>query len=174
MTAETARQQLAAPSRSSADAVRVRRAAAADVAALAEIEQRCFEDDAWTVDALARELAEPHALVLLAAGGADPGAAHGYVSLRLVEDHGELLRIAVLPGRRQCGLGRHLLTAGLEALRQRGARRCTLEVRADNDAALALYRASGFRGVDARRAYYRDRCDALVLAIELLTGERPA
>lgn len=148
-------------------AARLRQATTVDLEALVEIEQRCFPDDAWTSAALARELAEPHALLLLLALAAgEPGAA-GYVSLRRVGDDGELLRIAVLPGRRRRGLGRRLLAAGLDALRARGARRCSLEVRADNHAALALYEASGLRVVHRRRGYYRDRGDALVLAVDL-------
>jgi len=54
------------------------------------------------------------------------------------------------------GLGRRLMTAGLERLRRRGAARATLYVEADNEPAVRLYRSIGFadRTVDVQ---YRRR-----------------
>jgi ribosomal protein S18 acetylase RimI-like enzyme/ketosteroid isomerase-like protein len=43
------------------------------------------------------------------------------------------------------GIGRTLVDRAMEAARERGAKRIELDVNADNDAALALYAACGFR-----------------------------
>ena len=52
--------------------------------------------------------------------------------------------LAVRPGRRGAGIGRALLAAVESAAREMGCGRITLEVRADNDRAKALYRKTGF------------------------------
>ena len=49
----------------------------------------------------------------------------------------------------------------------RGAERVILEVRADNDAARALYAGAGFTTLQTRRGYYPGGVDALVLALDL-------
>ena len=72
-------------------------------------------------------------------------------------------------GRPPGGVGRALVEAGLDAAARRGAARCFLEVRGDNGAAIALYRALGFNARGTRSGYYPDGTDALLMARELAT-----
>jgi ribosomal-protein-alanine N-acetyltransferase len=65
------------------------------------------------------------------------------------------LTIAVRPTERRRGLGRRLLTAVIDRVREAGARTLFLEVGADNPPARALYEAMGFRVIGRRPAYYR-------------------
>jgi ribosomal protein S18 acetylase RimI-like enzyme len=58
---------------------------------------------------------------------------------------GNLYRLAVLPDARRRGVARALVEAGHAHLRAQGARRVTAVVGADEDAALALWRAVGYR-----------------------------
>ena len=51
--------------------------------------------------------------------------------------------------------------------RRRGASFITLEVRARNLAAIALYADFGFRQVAVRKGYYAGREDALIMECEL-------
>lgn len=51
--------------------------------------------------------------------------------------------LAVAPGHRGAGLGRALMAAGEDWLRARGCPKLQLMVRAENEAALAFYRALG-------------------------------
>jgi len=70
----------------------------------------------------------------------------------------------VLPAHRRQGLGRALLAHVLATGRAIGAPRATLEVRASNTAAIALYSAAGFFQAAVRRDYYSKPIeDALVL-----------
>lgn len=55
------------------------------------------------------------------------------------------LGVSVDPDRRRLGIGRALIDAALQAAAMAGARRVQLAVLAGNDAALALFRAAGFR-----------------------------
>ena len=71
-----------------------------------------------------------------------------------------LYSLAVDPQARGLGLARSLVAAEAEALR-RGAAALTLEVRVDNEAAIRLYEALGYRGLGRRSDYYEDGADAL-------------
>jgi ribosomal-protein-alanine N-acetyltransferase len=76
----------------------------------------------------------------------------------------ELENIAVLPQFRRQRVGRELLSALLAHAAQRRAKRILLEVRESNEAAICLYRASGFQLLGRRRVYYRNPAeDALIL-----------
>jgi ribosomal-protein-alanine N-acetyltransferase len=106
-------------------------------------------------------------LALVAVAGADVA---GYVLLYLVLDEVTILNIAVAPPHQGQGLGRQLLQAALRASREHGARRCLLEVRASNRAALALYEGEGFIEDGVRKDYYpagSGREDALLMSKEL-------
>ena len=63
----------------------------------------------------------------------------------------QVLSIAVRAGARGKGVGRMLLESGCEYLRSTGAREVKLEVRPDNEAALALYRRAGFKRLGTLR-----------------------
>lgn len=77
---------------------------------------------------------------LLARDGA--GRMIGYNWLKIDGDHGEIYVIGVgEPGR---GLGRTLMLAGLDRMRERGVTTASLYVEGDNDPAVHLYRSLGF------------------------------
>ncbi|MBI4082416.1 MAG: ribosomal protein S18-alanine N-acetyltransferase [Candidatus Lambdaproteobacteria bacterium] len=132
--------------------------------AVAGLERRCF-DEPWDADTYCSLLANPavRAWLLLDARG----QGIGLLSFQQVADEAELYRIGVVPEHRRNGQGRRLLAHWLGWLRARGIRRVALEVRADNMAAQALYRAVGFREAGRRPGYYaRGAADALVYVVE--------
>ncbi|MDX1510349.1 MAG: ribosomal protein S18-alanine N-acetyltransferase [Nitriliruptorales bacterium] len=77
-------------------------------------------------------------------------------------DDCHLLAIAVARSRRRRGLGRALLVRLVEDAADRAAGPMTLEVRADNLAAIGLYRSCGFVETGRRPSYYRD-ADAVIM-----------
>ena len=87
----------------------------------------------------------------------------GYAILRTVAGEGELLRIAVRPDVRGRGIARKLMEQVERAAREAGADSLFLEVRAGNEPALALYRASGFEENGRRKDYYRFPTEDAVL-----------
>ncbi len=88
----------------------------------------------------------------------------GYVVALDAADEGEILNLAVAPGRQRHGLGRTLVLDILERLGDRGVRYVYLEVRESNAPARALYAAHGFKEVGRRQRYYRRPVeDAIVL-----------
>jgi len=82
----------------------------------------------------------------------------------------EVLNIGVAAAHQRKGLGREMLAAMLAEALARQLTRVFLEVRAGNQAAIALYRRAGFNEVGMRRGYYRNATgseDALVMACDL-------
>ncbi len=128
--------------------------------------ERAAFDDPWSEALLAGEIASSSLLLL--ARAADRAVA--YAAFLEVAGEAELLRVAVDPGSRRRGLGRRVVEAGLVALGERGVARCHLEVRPDNEAALALYRTLGFEVAGLRPAYYSDGSAALLLTRETTAG----
>ncbi len=101
----------------------------------------------------------------------DSGDLAGYAGLRLSGDTADVQTLAVAPAWQRRGIGTVLLAALLDEARRRGAHEAMLEVRADNEAALALYERQGFEQLAVRRGYYdAGRVDALVLRRRLSAG----
>jgi len=146
-------------------AVAVRPARAEDLESVARLEEASFKDS-WPLDMLAFELTHPGSLVLVASRGeADPPA--GYAAFRHAVGEAELLRLAVFPEARRHGIARALVAEGLQRLLREGVQACFLEVRRDNEPAIALYQALGFARIGERRGYYRDGTDALRFVLAL-------
>ncbi|MFM9101706.1 MAG: GNAT family N-acetyltransferase [Cyanobium sp.] len=85
----------------------------------------------------------------------------------LIVDELHITLVAVDPAHRRRGLAGGLLRSLLQRGRELGAARATLEVGSGNRAALALYRAVGFRTTGVRRHYYSNGDDALIQWLEL-------
>jgi len=80
-----------------------------------------------------------------------------------VLDEWQVMTLCVLPQHRRRGIARSLLEEAKEAAKQEGARKLSLEVRESNVAARRLYVQTGFFQVGARKAYYRDGEDAVLM-----------
>ncbi len=78
-------------------------------------------------------------------------------------DEVHLLDIAVAPSVRRRGIATRLLTWLAAAAMAEGATAMTLEVRASNPAAQALYTAAGFVDHGTRPGYYQDGEDAVIM-----------
>ena len=79
-------------------------------------------------------------------------------------DESHIILMAVHPQYRRQGFGAGMLLSLLNTAHHRGMKYATLEVRASNEAAIALYTQLGFTSVGKRPKYYADNGeDALVL-----------
>lgn len=121
----------------------------------------------WTETMLRSDIVQPASHYYLA--WAKTGEAVGFGGFWLIEDEAHLVVLAVEPACRQRGVGTALLWGLLQWAREQGARRMTLEVRADNEAALALYRRFGFVELGRRPGYYGE-VDGLVLWTPRIDG----
>jgi [ribosomal protein S18]-alanine N-acetyltransferase len=132
-----------------------------DVPAVHEIERLSFRTP-WPAYAFEQELRGNRLARYVVARVGE--AVVGFAGVWLMVDDAHITTFGVHPDWRRQGVGRRMLLAVTELARQIGARRMTLEVRASNTAAQALYRAFGFDIVGRRPRYYTDDGeDALVM-----------
>jgi len=127
---------------------------AADADRCAELEALLFPgDDPWPTVAFVRELVAEHNHYLAARDG-DTLVGYGGISRlgRTPPFEYEIHTIGVDPAYQGRGIGRRILDALLDIAADAVVH---LEVRTDNDAAIALYRSVGFIEVGVRRRYYR-------------------
>lgn len=125
-------------------------------AELAALHARCF--------AVPRPWNEGEFAGLLASSGCLLHATDdGFLLGRVAGGEAELLTLAVDPSARCTGQGRELVGRFLATSAAQGAEAAFLEVASDNDAALALYRATGWTPAGRRRNYYAPGIDALVM-----------
>jgi ribosomal protein S18 acetylase RimI-like enzyme len=83
--------------------------------------------------------------------------------MSLADGTADIDNLTVRVDRARHGLGRWLLTALLEEAERRHVAEVLLEVRHDNDPAIALYMAEGFVAINRRRDYYAPGLDAIIM-----------
>ena len=133
------------------------------VAQVAALEAICFADP-WSEKSVASELTNPLALWLVALEG---DRVAGYVGSQSVMGESDMMNVAVHPDYRRRGIAEQLCLGLVEALKEKGNHCLTLEVRASNEPAKALYEKLGFVQVGLRKNYYRNpREDACILRKE--------
>ena len=142
----------------------------AHVPAAAELERLCFSLPR-TARTLEAELQDPHRRSFAALDG-PANTLCGFASFQYVLDEGNVENIAVATAYRRRGIGRALLRAMEQAARALSLAFLTLEVRAGNAAAIALYGQAGYHTVGLRRHYYtQPREDARLMTKFLKPGD---
>ena len=134
------------------------------VSAVAELEKLCFSAP-WSERSIASELQNEYSLWLVEERD---GVAVAYVGSQSCPPEADVMNVAVAPAFRRQGVGEGLMVALMDSLRAKGMESLTLEVRASNSPAIALYDRLGFTEVGRRPNYYTDpREDALIMRKEL-------
>ena len=132
------------------------------------LERLCFSPP-WSEQTFADALYDPSVSLIVAEDG--DGKVLGYGMVGVVLDEGCLEKLAVDPACRRRGVGREILSAFLRFGFAHLAF-LTLEVRASNTPAVALYQSVGFEPVGRRKDYYRDpKEDALLLTVTFPRGK---
>jgi ribosomal-protein-alanine N-acetyltransferase len=85
----------------------------------------------------------------------------GMIVIWMIVDEAHIATIAVHPNFRRQGIAKILVTAGLAEAVKHEMKTVTLEVRAGNLAAQALYRQFGFGSVGIRPRYYKDNANGV-------------
>lgn len=121
-----------------------------DLPAVRALELECFSD-AWSEKLLQDLLTSSwdKAWVLK-----EDETVCGYSNFRVIAGEGELMRIAVHGACRGRGYGRLLMERLLREAEEENVEDITLEVRASNAPAIALYEAYGFQKEAVRKNYY--------------------
>ncbi len=130
----------------------------------AALERACFSLP-WSENALLSELSNENALFLAATEGE---TLLGYVGSEISFEEADMMNLAVFPEHRREGIAQALVAALESVLAARGVEKLTLEVRASNTPARALYEKLGYVLIARRPGYYlRPREDAVLYRKEL-------
>jgi ribosomal-protein-alanine N-acetyltransferase len=140
--------------------IRIRRGTADDVDALWELDKASFSLP-WARADFEQDLTENVLSTYLIAESS--GAVIGYAGIWVVQDECHIMTFAVADAWRKQGIASMIMNEMLAAARFAGATCYTLEVRASNVAAIALYEKFGFRSVAVRKAYYEDNKEDAVI-----------
>ena len=135
----------------------------AHVDAVADLEAICFADP-WSANSVASELNNPLSCWLVAL---EADTVVGYIGSQTVMGETDMMNVAVHPDHRRKGIAVSLIHALVQKLKECESHCLTLEVRASNAPAIALYEKLGFTEAGRRRNYYRNpKEDALILRKE--------
>ena len=144
--------------------ITIKRMTNAHVPQVAELEKLCFGSAAWSEKSITSELTNELALWLVAE---EEDCVLGYVGSQTVFPETDMMNIAVTPERRREGIAEVLVDSLVMELKRLGSESLTLEVRASNTPAIALYEKMGFHEAGLRKNYYRNpKEDALILRKE--------
>ena len=118
--------------------------------ALEALEKTCFSVP-WTREQLQSQLPDERHVFLTAE---DDGKLVGYVGMMHILDEGYISNVAVAPEYRRRGIACRLIDELLSRAGGLDLAFVTLEVRAGNAPAIALYERFGFSPVGRRKNYY--------------------
>ena len=143
--------------------IRYEKMNAVHVKQVAELEKVCFADP-WSEKSITSELSNALSLWLVAL---DRDTVAGYIGSQSVLGESDMMNVAVHPEYRRQGIAEGLVLQLVQALKENGNACLTLEVRASNAPAIALYKKLDFQEVGRRPNYYRNpKEDALILRKE--------
>ena len=131
---------------------------------VAAIERQGFPDP-WSERMLREHLDNQCAAALVALG--EDGTILGYAGLLVVLDEGYITNVATRPEYRRQGIASDLLGVFRNFAEGNHLAFLTLEVRASNTAARALYEKEGYAQVGCRKNYYdHPKEDAIIMTLE--------
>ena len=139
----------------------IRKAAESDVPAVEAVEKACFSVP-WSYESLYHDILE-NKLAFYIVAEID-GKVCGYVGVWKIFDEGHITNVAIAPEYRRMHIASAMLSVLFDVTGAQGIEGYTLEVRAGNRAAIALYEGFGFREAGLRKGYYEDNGeDAIIM-----------
>jgi ribosomal-protein-alanine N-acetyltransferase len=123
-----------------------------------EIENQCFDQEAFTKRQLAYLLTDYNSIGLVAKTDSDiAGFIISQVEIENDKPFGHIITINVASPYRRKGIGTQMLKEIEKILKEKGVNECHLEVREDNSAALKLYQKSGYQKIAKLKKYYGNK-----------------
>jgi ribosomal-protein-alanine N-acetyltransferase len=100
------------------------------------------------------------------------GKMAGYILVLIKRRNAKLYSLGVSRAYRNRKISQKLLGFIFQELLSLGFNALLLEVRTDNEAAIALYKKMGFSELKKLKAFYRDGCDAYLMRLEMSNWEK--
>ena len=124
-----------------------------DADQVAAVEEQCFAMP-WSRQSFWEEASHQETIYLLAIDRDNNDQVVGYVGCWALSGEGDITNVAVAPAYRRKGVARKILERLIELLKEQQVTAVTLEARASNTPAIALYQSLGFKSVGLRPRYY--------------------
>ncbi len=135
-----------------------------DLERIIEIEKQSFGEP-WPDDYLKKVAREPSNDFIVAEAD---GKIIGYVLARVKEDKsGSTKTIAIDTEYRKQGIGKTLISAVIEKLKEKGAKQVFLHLRTYNKTATEFYKNLGFETIETKKNYFPNNDDAYLLRKEV-------
>ncbi len=122
---------------------------------LFEIEEQCFDQEAFSKRQISYLLTDYNTIALMAKTDKDiAGFIIAQVEVEENTEFGHIITINVAPNYRRKGIATKLLIEIENLLKQKGITQCRLEVREDNKPAIKLYQKLCYQTVGVLENYY--------------------
>lgn len=132
----------------------------ADITAVSSIEKSCLGQEAWTGKQLRDACNAKDTIYVVAERN---GELCGLCGVQNISGDGEITNVSVIPEARQSGVAYKMLRQLIERGHGIGITSYTLEVRAKNAPAVALYEKLGFKSEGVRSHFYTNPEDDAVI-----------
>jgi len=122
---------------------------------LCEIEEQCFDQEAFTKRQISYLLTDYNTIALVAKANGDVAGfviAQAEIENNTLYSH--IITINVAPYYRRQGIASKMLGEIEGIFKQKGITECHLEVREDNNVALKLYQKTGYQKIGKLEKYY--------------------
>lgn len=137
------------------------------VGAVSRTEQECFSVP-WSEQLIAEEIGHPDSIFLCAYY---KGNFAGFGTLRNICGEAHITNLAVSTSYRRCGIASAIIDELILKAYENKIFELTLEVRASNQEAIALYEKFGFQTLGVRRKYYTDNNEDALIMWKYQNGE---
>lgn len=142
-------------------------ATSADLEGAAALEKLCFSSP-WSANSLELLTRDGIGVGYVCVQNAPEPVVTAYGGMMIAVDEGQITNIAVHPDHRGQGLGLAIVHALIKHAKAERLVAISLEVRASNAPAIALYRKVGFTEVGRRKGFYtKPTEDALIMELKL-------
>lgn len=131
---------------------------------IAAAESRCFSEP-WSESAVRDFFAYSYNGAVISC---TDGVFSGYITYTFIAGELQIANVCVLPEFRRRGIADGLMAALTDFAKEQRAEKISLEVRASNEPARALYEKWGFKAVGLRRNFYKAPTEDAVLYDKIL------
>lgn len=145
--------------------VKIKSMEKSDIDKVIDIEALCYGQHHWSKDSFLSELSNSLAKYFSVFN--EEGELIAYAGCWQILEEAHVTNIAVTPKYRRNHIAEALLKTIIDNCYKNMVKFITLEVRAGNTAAIALYEKYGFKSLGVRKGYYQDNNeDALIMWTE--------
>ncbi|TCK87939.1 [SSU ribosomal protein S18P]-alanine acetyltransferase [Natranaerovirga hydrolytica] len=139
--------------------INIRKMSYEDIDQMVIIEQKNFSNP-WSKNSFVQELNNNLATYFVAC---DKERVIGYGGIWYIIDEGHITNIVVDEKYQRQGIGQQIVENILKVSKEKNIKRCTLEVRVSNKAAIALYNKLGFVQLGIRKNYYTNPTEHAII-----------